>query len=80
MIFIAAFKRGTGPVRSNIPFVIATDGPGVAAKYNVTDKFQIAIIGPDGNIDDQTGNVLPGGRVRDVIQNSFVVQETARRH
>ena len=80
VIFIAALKHDNGPVRSNIPFVIAVDGPGVAAKYHVTEKFQIAIIGPDGNIDYQTDKVLPGGRVRDVIQNSFVVQETARRH
>ena len=80
VIFIAALEKGDGPVRSNIPFVIANDGAGVAGRYNVTEKFAIAIIGPDGNIDYQTGKVLPGGRVRDVIQNSFVVQEVARRH
>ena len=80
VIFIAALERGDGPVRSNIPFVIANDGPGVIGRYNVTEKFAVAIIGPDGNIDYQTGKVLPGGRVRDVIQNSFVVQNTARKH
>lgn len=80
VIFIAALERGEGPVKSNIPFVIANDGAGVAGRYGVTEKFAIAIIGPDGNIDYQTGKTLPGGRVRDVIQNSFVVQDTARKH
>ena len=80
VIFIAALQQGDGPVKSNIPFVIANDGAGVAGRYNVAEKFSIAIIGPDGNIDYQTGKVLPGGRVRDVVQNSFVVQDIARRH
>ena len=80
VIFIAALQQGDGPVKSNIPFVVANDGAGVASRYNVTEKFAIAIIGPDGNIDYQTGKTLPGGRVRDVIQNSFVVQDIARRH
>ena len=80
VIFIAALGEGAGPIRSNIPFVLANDGAGVASRYGVTEKFAIAIIGPDGNIDYQTGKVLPGGRVRDVIQNSFVVQDTARKH
>ena len=80
VIFVAALQEGDRPVRSNIPFVLANDGPNVAARYNVTGKFAIAIIGQDGNIDYQTTKVLPGGRVRDVIQNSFVVQDTARKH
>ena len=80
VIFIAALSEGGGPIRSNIPFVVANDGPGVISRYNVTEKFAIAIIGPDGNIDYQTGQLLPGGRVRDVIQNSFVVQSIARKH
>lgn len=80
VIFVAALQEGDRPVRSNIPFVLANDGASVAARYNVTGKFAIAIIGQDGNVDYQTTKVLPGGRVRDVIQNSFVVQETNRRH
>ncbi len=80
VIFVAAFERESGPVKSNIPFVLANDGAGVAARYNVTEKFAIAIIGPDGNIDYQTTKTLPGGRVRDVVQNSFVVQDNARKH
>lgn len=80
VIFVAALLEGERPVRSNIPFVLANDAANVAARYNVTGKFAIAIIGQDGNIDYQTTKVLPGGRVRDVIQNSFVVQDTARKH
>ncbi|MEO7319299.1 MAG: hypothetical protein ABIZ56_09955 [Chthoniobacteraceae bacterium] len=79
VIFVAALQEGDGPVKSNIPFVLANDGAGVAGRYGVTGKFAIAIIGQDGNIDYQTTTVLPGGRVRDVIQNSFVVQDTARK-
>ena len=80
VIFIAALAQGDGPVRSDIPFVIANDGASVIGRFGVPEKFAIAIIGPDGNIDYQTGNVLPGGRVRDVIQNSFTIQDTARKH
>jgi len=80
VVFVAALKSGDRPVKSNIPFVIANDGPSVAARYNANEKFQIAIISPDGNIDYQTTKVLPGGRVRDVIQNSFVVQNEARKN
>ena len=80
VIFVAALQEGDGLIRSNIPFVIANDGASVASRYGVAGKFAIAIIGQDGNIDYQTTKVLPGGRVRDVIQNSFVVQDTARKH
>ncbi len=80
VIFIAALQSGDGPIKSNIPFVVAIDGPGVAAKYGVANKFQIAIVGRDGNIDYQTDKVLPGGRVRDVVQNSYVVQNESRKH
>ena len=80
VIFVAALQEGDGLIRSNIPFVVANDGASVASRYGVSGKFAIAIIGQDGNIDYQTTKVLPGGRVRDVIQNSFVVQDTARKH
>lgn len=79
VVFIAALQNPESPVKSDIPFVLAADGAGTAAKYAATDRFHIAIIGPDGNIDYQTPKVLPGGRVRDVIQNSFAIQNKARR-
>jgi hypothetical protein len=79
VVFIAALKEGEGPIKSDIPFAIANNGPAVAGAYGVEDKFNIAIIGRDGNIDYQTDKVLTPERVRDVIQNSFSVQTTARK-
>ena len=79
VVFIAALREGRGPIRSNIPFVVADQGPGVAAAYGLRDEFTIAIIGRDGNIDYQTTKVLTPERVRDVIQNSFPVQASARK-
>ena len=43
------------------------------------DKFNIVIIGKDGNVDYQTSKVLPPERVRDVIQNSYAVQANTGR-
>lgn len=79
VVFIAAFTEEGDAIKSNIPFVVALNGPQVAANYRVDGKFQIAIIGRDGNIDYQTAKVLPGGRVRDVVQNSFAVQNESRK-
>lgn len=79
VVFLAALKEGEGPIRSDIPFAVAHDGPSVAGAYNADEPFQIVIIGRDGNIDYQTTKVLTGERVRDVIQNSFAVQTGARR-
>lgn len=80
-IFIAAFTQGGGdtPVKSNVPFVIANNGPAVAAAYNVTGKYNTILIGPDGNVNYQTPKVVPGFRIRDVIQNSYPVQSQMRR-
>ena len=41
--------------------------------------FQIAIIGRDGNLDYQSGKVQAAERVRDIVQNSYAVQESARK-
>jgi len=78
VVFVAAFVEGAGPVPSDIPFAVAENGAAVAQAYGVTDHFGIAIIGRDGNIDYQTTKVLTSQRVRDVIQNSFSVQSSAR--
>ncbi len=43
------------------------------------DKFNIVIIGKDGNVDYQTSKVIGAERVRDVIQNSYAVQSTTGR-
>jgi hypothetical protein len=37
------------------------------------------VIGKDGNIDYQTDRPAPAQRIRDVIQNSYEVQATARK-
>lgn len=79
VVFIAAFTGEPGLIKSDIPFAVANNGPAVAGAYGVVEKFNIVIIGKDGNVDYQTKKVLPASRVRDVIQNSFVVQESARR-
>jgi hypothetical protein len=78
-VFVAAFADGSATVPSNIPFVIASDGPAVAAAYGLREEFVIAVIGPDGNLDLQSDRVLPGGRILEVIRNTFEVQEKARR-
>ncbi|MEO8353461.1 MAG: hypothetical protein ABI680_17160 [Chthoniobacteraceae bacterium] len=79
VVFIAAFQQGEGPVRSDIPFVVATNGAAVANAYGVKDGFSLVVIGRDGNVDYQTDRVRTGERVRDVIQNSFAVQAPARK-
>ena len=78
VVFIAAFKNGDGPVKSDIPFVVANSGSAVAGAYGVQGKFSLVVIGKDGNIDYQTDEARTGERVRDVIQNSFAVQAAAR--
>lgn len=79
VVFIAALGEGAGPIKSNIPFVVANNGPAVASAFGVQDDFNLVIIGKDGNVDYQTSKVCPPERVRDVIQNSFVVQENSRK-
>ncbi len=78
-IFIAAFRSGEGPVKSDIPFVVANNGPAVASAYGVDRDFALVVIGKDGNIDYLTKEVRTGERVRDVINNSFPMQAAARR-
>ena len=80
VVFVAAFKNGsTEPVLSNVPFAIANNGAGVSGAYGVTTDFSMVIVGKDGNVDYQTDRPAPAQRIRDVIQNSFVVQDQARK-
>ena len=79
VVFIAALGDGAGPVESDIPFVVANNGAAVATAYGATDDFNLVIIGKDGNVDYQTNKVCPPERVRDVIQNSFMVQDGSRK-
>lgn len=79
VVFVAAFTQAGGRVPSNIPFVLAADGPRVGFDFNSQERFAVAIIGRDGNLDYLTNRVLPGQRVFDVIANSFVTQTMMRR-
>jgi hypothetical protein len=79
VVFIAAFTGEAGVIKSDIPFVVASNGPAVASAYGVNDKFNIVIIGKDGNVDYQTKKVLAPERVRDVVQNSYAVQVNVAR-
>ena len=78
-IFIAAFREGEGPVKSDIPFVVANNGSSVASAYNVQGDFALVVIGKDGNVDYQTDKVRPGERVRDIIINNFEIQTSTRK-
>jgi len=81
VIFVAVFTEESGPVKSDIPFVVANNGAAVASAYSMPakDKFNIVIIGKDGNVDYQTSKVIGAERVRDVIQNSYAVQSNTGR-
>jgi len=79
-IFAVALREGDALVPSNIPFSVVSNGAAVAAAYGVQGDFNIAIIGRDGNLDYVTNKVLAPQRVRDVVQNSFSVQEALRNH
>ena len=76
---VAAFTQQPGLIKSNIPFVLAANPAAVAAAYGVTGPFAIFIIGKDGNIDALSDRVIPGQRILDVINNSFVVQRDNRK-
>jgi hypothetical protein len=81
-VFVAAFKKQESDVavHSDIPFIIASNGPAVAAAYGAEKAdMYVAIIGKDGNLDYVTTKKLPGARVRDVLQNSYAVQASSRK-
>jgi AhpC/TSA family len=82
VVFIAAFTEEAGRIRSNIPFLVAADGPRVGFDYGAfggSERFTIAFIGKDGNLDYVTNKVIPAQRVFDIIKNSFVIQRAMRR-
>jgi AhpC/TSA family len=78
-VFVCAFADDEGRVPSNIPFVVTNNGAAVAAAYGMRDDFAIGIVGIDGNLDLTTRRVLPAFRVREVILNSYTVQNNARK-
>lgn len=78
-ICVAAFTSETGVIRSNIPFVTATDGPRVAFLFGATEGFHVVVMGKDGNIDLLTRRVQSGQQILDIIGNSYAVQQALRR-
>lgn len=79
VIFMAAFTEAPGLIRSNIPFVLAADGPRTGYDFQAEGNFTIALIGRDGNLDYVTSKVLPAQRIFDLVGDSFVFQEKLRR-
>lgn len=79
VVFAVALRSEDRPLKSDIPFVLVRKGPEVASAYGADRGFGLAIIGPDGNVDLLTDEVQPGERVRDVVNNSFVRQQSARK-
>lgn len=78
-VMVAAFTQEPGVIRSNIPFVLASNPGAVAQSYGVAGDFAVFVIGRDGNLDEISDRVLPGQRVLDIINNSFVAQRDNRR-
>jgi hypothetical protein len=79
-IVAAAFRGGDhGSVRTNVPLVSLPEGPSACAAFQLKGDFAIVLVGPDGNIDYQTGKVLNMNRILEVMQNSYEVQKAAQR-
>ena len=78
-VFVAVFSEGGDSVPSNVPFIVASNGPAVAAAYGLADEVVVGVVGPDGNLDFVSGELTRGLRIREVIQNNYVVQNNARR-
>lgn len=78
-VAVAAFTEEPGLIRSNIPFVLAANPAALASTYDVQGDFAVFVIGKDGNLDEISDCVLPGQRILDIINNSYVVQRDNRR-
>jgi AhpC/TSA family len=79
LVCFAAFTQEGGMIQSNIPFVTVADGPRTAFLYDVTKGFTIAVIGPDGNLDNVTNKVIPAQRILDIMNANYAVQKGFRR-
>lgn len=79
-VIAAAFKNQTsGEILSNLPVITLPDGAQACEAFQLKGKFAIALIGPDGNLDYITNNVLNINRILEVMQNSYEVQKAAHR-
>ena len=78
LVCFAAFTGEGGVIKTNIPFVVAADGPRVGFIYEVSKGFAIAVIGPDGNLDSLSTKVIPAQRLLDTMNANFAVQKAFR--
>ncbi|MDD5351251.1 MAG: redoxin domain-containing protein [Chthoniobacteraceae bacterium] len=84
-VFVAAFTEPDGTsipysnrVASNVPFVLAANGAQIAASYGFNGEITVAVIGKDGNLDLNSGKIVPASQIMDMIYNNFE-QQTAER-
>ena len=79
-VIAAAFKKeDSGEIRSNIPVITLPNGANACEAFQLKGNFAIALIGPDGNLDSITNNILNINRILEVMQNSFEIQKAAHR-
>jgi hypothetical protein len=79
-VVAVGFKKGNSEtLRTNIPLVELPDGATACNAFELKGDFAIVLVGPDGNIDYQTGKVLNINRILEVMQNSFVPQKSSLR-
>lgn len=80
VVVAAGFKKGAAEaLRTNIPLVEPADGSTACTAFGLKGDFAIVLIGPDGNIDYQTGKVININRILEVMQNSFEIQKASLR-
>jgi hypothetical protein len=78
-VFAVAFEEGPGAVSSNVPFVVVNNGAAVAKAYGLKGDLVVGVVSPEGNLDLVSGEVTRGLRIREVILNTYSVQNAARR-
>lgn len=81
-IFIVAFADGESVLRkipSNVPFIIANNGPAVAAAYGFNGKFSVNVIGKDGNLDLTSPKIVSASQIMDMIYNNYEQQASERK-
>lgn len=85
-VFVAAFTEPdttsfpyADRIASNVPFVIAPNGAQIAASYGFNGEFAVAVIGKDGNLDLNSGKIVPASRIMDMIYNNFEQQASERK-
>ena len=79
-VIAAAFKKqDSGEIHSDIPVLTLPNGANVCEAFQLKGNFAVALIGPDGNLDYITNNILNINRILEVMQNSFEIQKATHR-